>query len=113
MLLRSCSANYTFTVGSGNIVPGTTDIGNHCDDCNNNIALPFPLTFYNQTFNSVNASSNGNLQFLSIDPSYNNTCLPYFSFNFAILPHWDDLRTDGAGEGVLTWMSRRLDTSTV
>src|SRR5205807_158730 len=100
-----CTPNYTITARSGARLPGKTDIGNHCDDCNNNIALPFPVTPYNQTFNSVNASSNGNLQFLSNDSTFTNTCLPYFAFNFAILPHWDDLRTDGAGEGVFTLLT--------
>ena len=41
--------DYTITTGSGTIVPGTTDIGNHADDGMTTIALPFPLTFYGQT----------------------------------------------------------------
>src|SRR5205814_236819 len=31
------------TSGAGAIVPGTTDIGNHCDDCLTTITLPFPF----------------------------------------------------------------------
>ena len=59
-----CMPNdYTITTGSGTIVPGTTDTGNHCDDCITPIALPFPVTFYDETFFSVGISSNGNLQF--------------------------------------------------
>src|SRR5437899_1253443 len=40
------------------VVPGTTDIGNHCDDCDTSVTLPFPVTLYNRTFSSVNVSSN-------------------------------------------------------
>jgi len=42
------------------IVPGTTTSGNHCDDCVTTIALPFPYTLYDQTYNAINLSSNGN-----------------------------------------------------
>src|SRR5712692_7415857 len=62
--MDACMPNdYTITTGSGTIVPGITDTGNHCDDCITPIALPFPVTFYDQTFFSVVISSNGNLQF--------------------------------------------------
>src|SRR5262249_12717476 len=44
-----CMPNdYTITTGSGTIVPGTTDTGNHADDSITVIALPFPVTFYDQ-----------------------------------------------------------------
>src|SRR5215217_2839791 len=58
------------------IVPGTTDIGNNCDDCVTNVALPFAYTLYDQTFSSVNVSSNGNLQFSSSNDAWGNNCLP-------------------------------------
>ena len=45
--------------GQERIVPGTTDIGNHCDDCTTVISLPFSLTLYDQTFTSSHRSSNG------------------------------------------------------
>src|SRR5262249_35397868 len=84
-------------VASTTIVPGVVDIGNHCDDCGTTQALPFAYTLYNQSFNSVNVSSNGNLQFVSNDPSPNNICLPAAALNFAIAAYWDDLRTDDYG----------------
>src|SRR5437016_9327288 len=28
-----CASGYSYATSSGTIVPGTTDIGNHCDDC--------------------------------------------------------------------------------
>src|SRR5262249_48633735 len=47
------SQNYVTTTGAQTIVPGTTDIGNHCDDCETTISLPFPVSLYDLTFNSV------------------------------------------------------------
>src|SRR5207249_562209 len=34
-----------------------------------------------------------------------NSCLPFAGFNYAILPHWDDLLTNGVGEGIFTSIS--------
>jgi hypothetical protein len=87
--------NYVITTSGGTaIVPGTTDTGNHGDDVTTLVALPFPYTLYDQTFTSVRVSSNGNLQFVSNNAAFANTCpLPTSVFNFAILPHWDDLCT--------------------
>src|SRR6266545_4372337 len=79
------------TQGAGTIVPGGTDIGNHCDDCITTIALPFPFTFYGQTFTSVNLSSNGNAQFTTTDTTFTNTCLPWTGHDYTIFPYWDDL----------------------
>src|SRR5204863_1893376 len=60
----TCAPNdYTIATATGIIVPGTIDTGNHCDDCVTPITLPFPVTFYDETFFSVGISSNGNLQF--------------------------------------------------
>jgi hypothetical protein len=96
-------SGYTLTQSSGNsIVPGTTDIGNHGDDVTTNITLPFSYDFYDGTYTTVNVSSNGNLQFVSNSTAYANICLPSTALNYAIFPHWDDLRTDAAGRGIFT-----------
>ena len=59
------------------------------------IALPFPYTLYDHTFNSINVSSNGNAQFTTTDTAFTNVCpLPWTSHNDAIFPYWDDQRTD-------------------
>ncbi len=92
-----CVPNYSFTVGQGAIAPGTVDIGNHCDDCVTTISLPFPVPLYGLNLNSASISSNGNVQFTSNSGAFNNTCLPAAGFITAVLPFWDDLRTDGAG----------------
>jgi hypothetical protein len=84
------------------IVPGTTDIGNHCDDCVSTIALPFPYTLYDQTYNTINLSSNGNAQLTTTDLAWSNICLPWTTHNYTILPYWDDLYTLNAGYGIFT-----------
>jgi hypothetical protein len=99
-------SGYSVTASSGGVlVPGTTDIGLHIDDGTTNIALPFTWSFYGQNETNATLSSNGNLQFGSSDISWNNSCLPYAGFNYAILPLWDDLRTDTSGSGIFTSIS--------
>src|SRR2546423_4206746 len=67
--------NYTVTSSTGaSIVPGTTDVGNHCDDCITGITLPFPVILYDQVFTSAGVSSNGNLQLGSGNGAYTNAC---------------------------------------
>jgi hypothetical protein len=94
--------DYVVTESTGAIDPGTTDIGNHCDDCYATISLPFPVALYGQTFNSVTPTSNGNLIFGTPNAGYANFCLPASGFTATIFAHWDDLRTDGTGNGIFT-----------
>src|SRR5262249_44189711 len=49
---------YTIAQIGGSIVPGTDDIGNHGDDTVVTISLPFSYTLYDQSFTSINLSSN-------------------------------------------------------
>src|SRR6476659_5277362 len=51
--------------GSATMVPGLTDVGNHCNDCTTLISLPFPYRLYGQTFKTVSVSDNGTVQFVS------------------------------------------------
>lgn len=99
-------SGYTISSSTGAIVPGTADIGNHCDDCVTAVSLPFPVRLYNSTFSSVNLSSNGNAQFSSSSAEYSNVCLPVGTFNYAIFAHWDDLMTSiGPTDGIFTSVS--------
>src|SRR5438128_7431702 len=41
--------DFTIISSAGAIVPGDTDTGSHCDDCDTAIALPFPVQFLGQT----------------------------------------------------------------
>jgi len=96
-------SDYVTTVSMGaTIVPGTVDVGNHCDDCTTTVSLPFTYYFYGRPFQTANLSSNGNLQFVSNNPAHQNSCLPATTFDYAIMPLWDDLRTDCQGQGIFT-----------
>jgi hypothetical protein len=101
----------TCATATATIVAGTVNTGNSCDDCVTNITLPFPVSFYGQSFNNADISSNGNIQFTTSDPAPFNECLPQPILDAAVLPHWDDLRTDDnsgcpvGGCGVFTSVS--------
>jgi hypothetical protein len=80
-------------------VPGTTDTGNHCDDCITNIALPFSFQLYGNSYSSVNLASNGTAQFVTSDSTFVSVCIPWAAHDFAIHPLFQDLRTDAVGTG--------------
>ena len=104
----TCGANsdYLATSSAGAIAPGTGLVaGSQCDDCLVSIPLPFSYSLYGVPFNSVNAGSNGNLQFSSGNPAYNNACLPSSSVSYSILRHRDDLDprpSFNPGDGIYT-----------
>src|SRR6266581_687813 len=100
-----CVGQYVITQIGGSIVPGTTDIGNHGDDTVTTIALPFSYTLYDQTFTSINLSSNGNAQFTTTDTTFTNQCLPWTTHNYTIYPYWDDLYLVNSGFGIFTSVS--------
>jgi plastocyanin len=94
---------YIVTTATATIEAGGTLVtGSQGDDQFVNIPLPFPYTFYDQTYNSVNAITNGNLQFVSTNTTFTNACLPTATMNYLIAPHWDDLLTNAAGDGIFT-----------
>ncbi len=106
-------SNYIFTTSAGNaIVPGTTLVpGSQGDDLTVAVPLPFTYFAYGTGYNSVRVGSNGNLQFTGAgNSSFTNTCpLPTATFNaqggVVFMPHWDDLWTAQAGEGIFTSVS--------
>jgi hypothetical protein len=107
-----CSGNYVVSPTGGSIVPGVTNTGNHCDDCDTLISLPFAYTLYDHTFTSVYVSSNGRLDFVTNNEpgGFDNFCLPsppnQGLFDFTIFAWRDNLRTDvGAGSGIFTSIS--------
>ena len=63
--------HYVVTTQTGqSIVPGTVDIGNHCDDCTTFVALPFPVHIYGRSYTTVTVESNGTLQFTTDVPEF-------------------------------------------
>ena len=97
--------HYMISQITDSIVPGTTDIGNHGDDEVDTISLPFSYTLYDQTFNAVNLSSNGNAQFVTTDTAFSNICLPWTTHNYTIFPYWDDLYLVNSPAGIFTSVS--------
>ena len=101
---------YTFTTGTDPIVPGTTDTGNHIDDGDTFVALPFSFSLYDQTYNGVNVSSNGRLDFVCINEpaGYMAACLPpppnVCPFDYTIFA-WSDFNTGVVGEGCSNFAS--------
>src|SRR5437667_10332918 len=69
------------------------------------IALPFSYTLYDQTFNSINLSSNGNAQFTTADATFLTQCLPWLTHNYTIMPYWADLYLVNSGFGIFTSVS--------
>lgn len=107
---QASAQNYIFTTSTGNaIVPGTTLVaGSQDDDAALPITLPFAYTAYGVVFNSVNASTNGNLQFQTAANDWTNECPPSATANLglAFMPHWDDLdMSSGGALGIYTSVS--------
>jgi hypothetical protein len=97
------TTDYVITQSSGvQIVPGTTDTGNHCDfiGCTTGINLPFPFTLYDRTFTSAYLGSAGTIGFVGNQGYAISRCLPLDepqNLNFGILAYWDYVETDGSG----------------
>ncbi len=93
-------SQYTITEGTDTIVPGETDTGLHTDDGDTFVALPFTFQLYDQSFNGVNVSSNGRVDFVCANEpiGYVTACLPppdnQCSYDFTIFSVWEDQRTD-------------------
>lgn len=81
-------------------VDATQDSGLTADDGFVTLSLPFPFDFYGATYETVQASSNGVLQFGRQSASYFNECLdggPIPGLGDLIAPYWDDLDLSIAG----------------
>ena len=93
-------SQYVITDGTDTIVPGDTDIGNHTDDGDTFVSLPFSFQLYDQSFNAVNVSSNGRLDFVTVNEpgGYVTACLPappnIGPYDYSVFPVWQDQRTD-------------------
>ena len=62
-----CTLSYTYTLSSGTVrIAEDLVAGSQCPGgCVVPLALPFPVTFYDQTYTSANVSTTGNLQFVT------------------------------------------------
>ena len=99
---------YVITQGTDRVVPGNTNIGSNCDECDTFVPLPFNFQLYGTTYNGVNVSSNGRLDFVNANEpgGFITACLPsppsYFTglpYENTVFPLWQDMRTDVVGDG--------------
>ena len=99
------ACNYTTTTGTGSIVPGTVDTGNHCAaDCTTAITFPFTVTVYGQTFTTANVASSGNLDLIGGEnATFGCVTLPSSFFGMAILPFQGGFFTATGLTGCSTW----------
>ena len=101
----SCTPGYTTATTTGTITAGGTDIGAHCDDCNTDIVLPFPVNVYGAPVSVATVGSNGDLQLIAT-PSEKlffslDQCVPvnpasneHGPFLNTLFPYYADLVTD-------------------
>jgi hypothetical protein len=102
------SCQYVITQGTDRIVPGNTNIGSDCDECDTFISLPFNFQLYGTTYTGVNVSSNGRLDFVNANEpgGFITACLPsppnYFTglpYDNTIFPLWQDQLTSADAPG--------------
>lgn len=67
----SCDDGVTFSWN-----PGDTLLALQGDDASQSVPLPFPFTFYGQTYSTLHVSTNGNGNFIGPDTTYVNPCIP-------------------------------------
>ena len=90
----SCPAgNYAIATGTATIVPGTLDIGNHCDDCITTISLPFAYSLYDQTYTQVGLCNPTGAPSLGPDSIFRK-CVPVPGQTYTVYPYWGDLLTN-------------------
>ncbi len=99
---------YVITQGTDRVVPGNTNIGSDCDECDTFIPLPFNFQLYGTTYTGVNVSSNGRLDFVNANEpgGFITACLPsppnYFTglqYDNTIFPLWQDQLTSANAPG--------------
>jgi Kelch motif len=93
---------YDFTPSAATFVPGVDDIGNHTDDGDTFITLPFTVNLYGQSFTSALVGSNGQVAFGTDYTSFVITCPPPFGGTDStdvLAPYWGDQCTNTAGCG--------------
>ncbi|HEX2838678.1 MAG TPA: choice-of-anchor X domain-containing protein [Phycisphaerales bacterium] len=73
-----------------------------CDDCVEDLAMPFPFNFYGAPVSNIAVSSNGNIQFVGAglgNAQFGNTNIPAVGGpENAIYPAWDDYNTADGGD---------------
>jgi hypothetical protein len=87
--------NYSVITRTGaSLIPATNNTGVFCDDCAAEVQLPFPVTFYDQTFNTGYALTNGSFSFGAANLAYGPDCFPNRNESYSIHAYTTDLCTD-------------------
>jgi hypothetical protein len=94
---RSDSFGYFCVIQDINYIEANTVLPLTGDDASIPVSLPFPFTFYGQTYNTAHVATNGFLNFLAPNATFSNSGIPStFAPNGAIYPFWDDLFVDAS-----------------
>ncbi|HST03356.1 MAG TPA: zinc-dependent metalloprotease family protein [Chloroflexia bacterium] len=97
---QSCElVNYEVATATATMISGGQDIGNHVDDGSTTITLPFPVTIYGTAYTSGSVSSNGHIEFGSVNDGPDTGCLPIMgdtAYTDSVILLNADLRTDEA-----------------
>src|SRR3954462_5431474 len=87
-----CPLTYTYPVSTGIVITSTNLVpGSQCPGCVVPITLPFPFTYYGQTYTAANASTFGNLQFVTAVYSYQSGSPPSAQLGPAMMPYWSNV----------------------
>jgi hypothetical protein len=72
----ACYNTTVMTSTGASIIPATNDLNLYCDECETQVPLPFPVTFYGQTFSSAWVDANGWLTFGHPTAFFDANCIP-------------------------------------
>ena len=97
LVQRSDSFGYFCRLEPSSYISATTVLPLTGDDAATQINLPFPFTFYGQTYTSAYVATNGFMNFLASSTSFSNGAIPSTAApNGAIYPFWDDMNVDAS-----------------
>ena len=93
---RSDSFGYFCQIDDFSWIDANTVLPLSGDDASTQVTLPFPFTFYGQTYSTAHVATNGFLNFQSPNATFGNSAIPStFTPNAAIYPFWDDFYIAG------------------
>jgi N-acetylneuraminic acid mutarotase len=106
---RHDSFGYFCRVETPAYIEGDTPLALSGDDVFTTVTLPFPFSFYGQSYTSAAVCTNGFVTFLSGNCPFTNSGIPSTGApNAAIYPYWDDMFIDASS----TMWTRTLSNPT-
>ena len=94
---RQDAFGYFCQVTAPNYIEANTVLPLTGDDASTPVTLPFPFTFYGQTYSTAHVATNGFINFLAPNTSLTNVAIPSTALpNAGIYPFWDDLFVDAS-----------------